>query len=263
MGQNFVIARQGRDGLTIAEPLVRGIIDQIERHKISLLCVDPFVASHGVPEQDNGAIDTVSRIWVRIARETRCSVELYHHLRKSSGAEPTVDDFRGAGALIPAVRSARLLATMTQEEAERAGQAERYRFFRVIDCKKNMAARSSDTPWREIVAMDLRNGKDGEPSDHVATLAPWRAPIASDAATVEDIEAIKAKIRAGRWRENEQASDWVGVAVADVLGLDLRDQSARRQVKAAIGEWVKQGVLRRAEGKDHRRNTRTFIEAAG
>ena len=261
--QSFVLARDGRDGLTIAEPIVEGIIGRIREHGITFLTVDPFVACHAVSENDNGSIDIVARLWGRIARETGCAIELVHHLRKGSnggggGGDPSVDDFRGASSLIPAVRSARLLTTMTKDEAEKHGVDEPFRFIRVIDGKKNMGPRSSKAVWRELVAMDLRNG---DPSDHVAAVGPWQPPDAIDAANVEDIEVIKVRVRAGRWRESDKATDWVGNVVAEVLRLDLRDQSARRHVKAAIASWLLQGVLRKVDGKDSKGMTRTFVEA--
>ena len=70
----------------------------------------------------NGAIDAVAKTWAGVADATQSAVELIHHTRKQGAgqqAEYTVDDARGAVALIGAVRSARVLNG--KEEAERAG----------------------------------------------------------------------------------------------------------------------------------------------
>lgn len=255
--QEFVVARDTRDGLTIAEPIIDGIIAQIRANKITLLVVDPFVASHNVGENDNGAIDTVARIWVRIARETGAAIELVHHLRKSNGmSEPSDDDFRGASALIPAVRSARLLRTMTKEEAEKSGVDEHFRFFRLMDGKKNMGPRSANPAWRELVPMNLKNG---DPPDHVAAVTAWKPSEAADALSTDELAAIVDAVRGGSWRANPQSSDWVGNPIAKAMGLDMNETSARATVKAAIARWLKQGVLCTYEAHDNRRKTKTFI----
>jgi hypothetical protein len=41
--------------------------------------------------------------------------------------------------------------------------------------------------------------------------------------TAAQTEAIFAKIRSRRWRAHVQAKSWVGHAIADVLGLDVRE----------------------------------------
>lgn len=98
----LVIAAMGRDGAVVAEPVADRLTFEISRLQIDALIVDPFVSSHKVPENDNGAIDTVAKAWARIARTGKCAVEAAHHIRKpasGSTAEITVDDARGAGAL--------------------------------------------------------------------------------------------------------------------------------------------------------------------
>lgn len=47
-----------------------------------MFTVDPFVKSHKVIENDNGAIDDVVTEWAHIADECNCSIELVHHVRK-------------------------------------------------------------------------------------------------------------------------------------------------------------------------------------
>ncbi len=120
----LVIATQVRDVTAIAEPVAGGLIDEIIRLEIDVLIVDPFVSSHKVPENDNGAIDAVAKTWARIARTCNSAVELAHHIRKpSSGStsEITVDDARGAGSLKDAGRSVRVLNVMSKEDAENVG----------------------------------------------------------------------------------------------------------------------------------------------
>jgi hypothetical protein len=108
----LVIATRIRDATAIAEPVVNGLVSEINRLRIDALIIDPFVSSHKVPENDNNAIDTVAKTWSGMARICGCAVELAHHIRKpasGSTAEITVDDARGAGSLKDAGRSVRVL----------------------------------------------------------------------------------------------------------------------------------------------------------
>ncbi|MGB7044276.1 MAG: AAA family ATPase, partial [Methylocella sp.] len=80
-----------------ADAVTAAIIAQ----KIDVLICDPFVKTHGVSENDNGAIDLVARKFGDIADVADCSIELPRHIRKASNfgrAEVTADDGRGAGS---------------------------------------------------------------------------------------------------------------------------------------------------------------------
>ena len=62
-----------------AEALTTELIDR----KIDVFILDPFVKTHAVPENDNGAIDQVARRYAGIADTANCSIELTHHVRKT------------------------------------------------------------------------------------------------------------------------------------------------------------------------------------
>jgi AAA domain len=95
---------------------------------IDVFILDPFVKTHGFPENDNGAIDSVAREFADIADKTNCAVELTHHVRKAGGtgrAEITADDGRGAGSLKDAGRALRVMNQMAEEEAKGPGRRQR------------------------------------------------------------------------------------------------------------------------------------------
>ena len=82
----------------------------------------------------------MAKTWAKIAEETNTSIELVHHVRKGApGVETTVEDGRGAVALLAAARSARVLNVMTESEAEKAGVERRRSHFRVDNGKANLA----------------------------------------------------------------------------------------------------------------------------
>ena len=98
----IIIAYDDRGAIKIATPVVEAICAQIQLNRIDVLIVDPFVASHGVSENDNGKINAVCRQFAMIAERTRCAIEFVHHMRKGAQGqgEYSVDDARGASAML-------------------------------------------------------------------------------------------------------------------------------------------------------------------
>ena len=209
--QEIVIARQTRDGAAIAEPVANAIEETLIDNEIDVLTIDPFISSHRVTENDNNAIDTVAKRWTAIADEAQCAIELVHHVRKTGGAEATVEDARGAIALIAAVRSARVLNVMTKDEGARTGVARHRSYFRVENGKNNLAPPPDAAEWYEIKSVPLGNDAGLlQPGDNVGVATPWTWPDPLAGLSGADFEAAARLIRAGRWRESSQATQWVG-----------------------------------------------------
>jgi RecA-family ATPase len=163
----IIIAEQTRDGAKIAAPVVEAVTKTLLDNKIDVLVIDPFVASHRV--NDNNAIELVAKTWAQVADVTNCAVELIHHVRKTGGAEVTVEDGRGASALLSAARSARVLNGMTKEEAGKAGiEAKRHRFFFRVDNGKANLAPPEATAWFNLASESLANG------DRVGVVTNWK-----------------------------------------------------------------------------------------
>ncbi|MGW9331585.1 AAA family ATPase [Bosea sp. NPDC055594] len=248
----------------VAVPTVEGVERAIRENRVDLLVIDPFVASHGVPENDNGAIDRVAKVWAGIAERCDCAIELVHHVRKSaSGAEGyTVEDARGGSSLIGAVRSARVLNGMTKEEAERANvEPERRRLhFRVDDGKANMAPPMEKAAWFQMVSVGLGNGRGAEPEDNVGVATAWEMPGVLDNVTAADCERVIAMVRADEtFRMDSQASNWIGHAIAEVLGLDVDRKADREQVNRVLRMWIDKGALATQRRQDDHRKMRVFV----
>jgi AAA domain len=260
----LVIARFARDETLVAEPIVGRLMSEIVRLEIDALIVDPFVSSHQVPENDNGAIDTVAKTWSRIARTCNCAAELAHHIRKpasGSTAEITVDDARGAGALKDAGRSLRVLNVMSKEEAEAVSikPVQRRSYFHVDDGKANMKPPAENIDWRKIVSVPLDNGKDGIDGDWVGVVTKWKMPGALDGFVASDLLRVQKRIDEGEWRESPRAENWVGNAVAEVLKLDVDEPAVRKRVSAMLKIWLGNGALKIVPGVDKIRHKRNFV----
>ena len=126
---------------------------------------------------------------------TGAAIELVHHARKTGGAEITVEDGRGASALLAKVRSARTLNGMSEDEAARAGVERRRSFFRVDAGKANLAPPADQADWHRLVSVDLGNG------DNVVVVTQWTWPNAFDGVSVHDLRKVQSAVAAGRWRE--------------------------------------------------------------
>jgi len=256
--QEFVTAKQTKDGTVIAVPFRTALAEEIERRKVDVMIVDPFVSTHAVGENDNMAIDLViKQFWAPVVEQTNIAAELIHHSKKLGGNEVNAESARGAVSLIGAARSAIALNGMTSEEAKKSGVANRHRHFRATDAKANMAPRSEKSRWYLIESVDLRNATLERPSDHVGVVTTWQWPDVMAGVTVDDLYAVQRAVNAGRWKDSSQAKDWVGIAVADALGLDA--DSDKERLKSLLKTWKDSGALKVERQEDDDRKFRPFV----
>jgi hypothetical protein len=253
----IIVAEQTRAGVAIAHPIVDAVIDAIRRDKIDVVIIDPFVKSHRVSENDNVAVDIVAQEWASIADVTNCAIELLHHPRKTGGGEVTVEDGRGASALLSASRSARVLNRMTKEEAANAGVDEKAArlYFRVDNGKASMAPPPEHADWYRLASIDLGNG------DNVGVATPWSWPNPFEGVGVRDLRAAQREVaQGGPWRANHQAAMWVGKPIAKALNLDIGNTAARKKIRALLATWIKNGMFVVIEGKGDDRHPTQFVE---
>ena len=252
--QELCIAHQDRHGFSILEPVVDALVAELVARQIAVLVVDPFVSSHTVSENDNGAIDAVAKTWGKVAERANCAVELVHHLRKLGGVEATAESTRGAVSLVAAARSCRVLNRMTAEEAEKAGVETHRGHFRTVDDKNNLAPPAADADWFRMVSVNLPNG------DNVGVVEPWEWPNALDDVTVADLVAVQKAVHGKGCRAAPQSKEWVGHTVSEVLGLDVTDKAARSKVSSLLKTWIKNGALKVVEVMDSARRPRATVE---
>jgi hypothetical protein len=260
---NMVIATESRDGIEIAAPIVEAIKAEIIANGIDVLQVDPFVACHAVAENDNTKIAAVAREWATIAEATNCAIDLVHHARKTGGGHAfTVEDARGATALIAAVRSARVLNAMSKEEAERADVDNPTSYFNAASGKANLAPRGDKATWYRIVGVPLWNGSSPlDPAgDVVGVVESWKWPDAFAEVSLDDAKEVQRRIGEGEWRADYRSNVWAGKAVAEVLCRDLSEPAARASVRTLLKTWIRTGALREVTRKDEQRKPRRFIE---
>lgn len=268
--QELVVAIEDKKaGVRIQQPIVEAVVEQIERNGIDVMIVDPFVSTHGVNENDNGAIDKVAKLWAQIADYTNCSIDIVHHLRKVADREATVEDARGAVSLIGAARSVRVLNRMSEEQAGEAGidKADRFGYFYTTYGKSNLTPMSHKAEWRHLVSTPLGNGTGlAQPQDFAPVVTEWQWPSAEDVAgdlTEDQRASILAAVSASDYKKSPKAKNWVGGAVAYAVGLDLDDSVQRKRAASLVTALMREGALVEREERDPvRRELAVFVRAA-
>jgi hypothetical protein len=110
---------------------------------------------------------------------------------------------------------------------------------------------------------------DGNAGDHALSLgASGRGTVAAGDASPDplagmtgaDFDKAAAKIQSGKWRENAQAKDWVGKAIAEALDLNIANKPERAKVSGMIKAWLAAGSLIIVKGEDEKRMSRKFVE---
>ena len=276
----IVIATAAKVGATIATPVVEAVIGEIRRNRIDVMLVDPFVTVHRVSENDNNAIDMVAKTWVRIAIATDCSIEVVHHTRKMNGEESTADDARGASAMVAASRSIRALSRMSDADARGLGLSSvAASLFRVTAMSGNMApaAPSTRERWFRMTSVAAGNGEGDDleammTGDQVGVVTLFNTGeeakhmLEGTGLSEPDTEAeIRRRIAARPQRADTRASNWVGHAFAEALGLPIvgADDVAkanRETIKNAVRDWFNRKLIREITKPDTDYKDRVFVE---
>jgi hypothetical protein len=254
-----LILSTGDDG-TIVEPVFEHIERFHDKCGVAVFAFDPLANMTESPET-NDVFRKLGKRLSRMADKLNCSIEIVHHTRKLNGKEAEVEDSRGGGALVGAVRAARALNPMTADEAAKAGIDTHIDHFRIEAAGKNNLARpAAHATWLHRVSIELPNG------DSVAAVAPWAWPDAFDGVTAEDARRVQlavAAMEANPPRENPQAANWVGHTVADVLGMDTEDKADKSRISSMVKTWIKSGILAVEEVRDTRNGRETKVVKAG
>lgn len=253
------------DGRTkIAEPVEKQMIEAILDLKIDCLAIDPFVSSHGVPENDNGAIDMVAKKWADIADKTNSHIHISHHTRKTNGSTASAEDSRGASSLNNAMRSRRALNTMTSAEAGACGIQgnDRLSYFKADTAGSSMTKPVDSHEWYKIVSVPLGNGNGFDVAgDDVGVVTKWNFQIEPLEFDDEDTErAISSLSVGGPWRESPLSPRWAGHAIARVFNLDV--QKDKKKITRVLFELVSDGSVERYEDKNGSRQKKFFLRPA-
>lgn len=243
--QKLIVLEKTKNG-EYARPHADELYRTIKENGISVLSIDPFVKVHYTDENSNKDIDEVTSIFAQIANDTGCAIDLVHHTKKPPARGEThagnMDSARGASALAGAVRAARTLTGMTQEEAEGFGVAERRSWFlRIDNAKANMSAPADKTAWLERHSIELPNG------DHVGAIGVWQPPKLFSHITQSAIDEIMAELRNGFYSPDARSEN-SAVSLVERLG-----KVNAKQATAILKNWLTSGMVSKQKSMDEDR----------
>jgi hypothetical protein len=228
----------------------------IERLQIDLVSVDPFVKTHGVPENDNNALDLVVNLFLTICAERDCAADCVHHHRKGANQPGDPDSGRGASSLKDAGRLVFTLTPMSQDEAKLfdIGERERRSLVRLDSAKVNIMPPSDQARWFRLVGEPIENGTAEYPNgDEVQTVELWTPPSVWRQLTSSTINQILDRIDEGLPGEPQgrrytagASKDRAAWIVVQEFCPELTDEQARFVVKT----WLKNEVLKSTQYDD-------------
>jgi hypothetical protein len=174
-------------GLTALEAL-------LEVLKPDLVVLDPLIAfcSHG-NINDNSSMSQVLRALKRLAIKFDCAILIVHHTRKGGDAG-SAEAISGASSIVNHSRRTIMPVTITAVEALKWGVSseERWRYFKLVDAKSNLAPRGVDTPVYRLHSIELPNPE--RPiypfGDNVQAVVRAQLPMQSSATGSSDEEKI-------------------------------------------------------------------------
>lgn len=238
----------GQEGV-INERLFVALEKFIEAQRADVLIFDPLQDLSHSPET-NEVFRLLGQRLRRMAAKTGVALGLIHHTRKiAPGQTATIEDGRGGSALRGTARFNRLLVSMTEDEAAKAGVENHRHFMRIGDIESNLAPPSSDVNrWFEKISVTIPNGRD------VGAIRTWNWPDAFDGITRQHAGRVRALVDQSLTppRYDIRASAWVGELVADATGLNMADKNHKARIKTIVDKWIESDVLRVTEEEDKR-----------
>jgi hypothetical protein len=236
---------QTRDGVLPNTKLVEYLCRKIPEKQIGCVFIDPFVGAHSLSsENDNVGINAIVAEIRRVADMTKCAIGLVHHIRKGNGEDAGIDSVRGAGSLIGAARAARVINRMSPDDAAKLGidETEARSIFRVDDGKANLAPPAAAAVYRKMEGVKIDNG------EWIGVCIPYTLPDAFDGISAKDAKAAQRIVADAHTdgeplRESQQSKKWVGVPIADMLGIDITEKKGKAKVASIIKTWIKSNVL--------------------
>jgi hypothetical protein len=238
----------GNGDVRLNKEVSEAVITGIRGNDIDVLVMDPLITLHSLAEAENHKMDPVLRKFASIANEMNCSIELAHHTRKkvTGQEEYTTADARGASAIIDAVRSARTINGLSENDAKLLDindEIEVLSYFRLDKGKVNMTRKGASSYYR-FVSVELPNGPDGGPGDDVGTVEFVIPPNAAIELSESDITFLVAEVANGDCAEKPQAESWFGYVIAKHFDIDADTGLGRVKIEGVIRDLKQRKLIK-------------------
>jgi hypothetical protein len=253
-GRDFSLkfGTQTRDGVIPNVALVEYMIRKIKEWNIGMIFIDPLVAAHNVNENDNGAVNAIVGEIRRVADEANCSICLVHHIRKGNGEDAGIDSVRGAGSLIGAVRAARVINKISEDDAIKLGIPldDARGIFRIDDGKANLAPPAAAAVYRRMIGVKIANG------EYVGVCIPFNLPDEWEGMDEKTVNRILSLINAGILTEDgvehyssrpQDKERFAGSVISAYHFDNAKHTKNDAQAKRIIKHWMTTGLLEEFE----------------
>ena len=253
-GRDFSLkfGTQTRDGVIPNVALVEYMIRKIKEWNIGMIFIDPLVAAHNVNENDNGAVNAIVGEIRRVADEANCSICLVHHIRKGNGEDAGIDSVRGAGSLIGAVRAARVINKISEDDAIKLGIPldDARGIFRIDDGKANLAPPAAAAVYRRMIGVKIANG------EYVGVCVPFTLPDEWEGMDEKTVNRILSLINAGILTEDgvehyssrpQDKERFAGSVISAYHFDNAKHTKNDAQAKRIIKHWMTTGLLEEFE----------------
>jgi hypothetical protein len=250
------LAKMGKNGAAFDEHKLAEFEAAIAIDRIDVVILDPLISFHYLPENDTSSMDLLVKRLGEVCVRRQCCIELSHHVRKPTmgQAEITVYDARGAGAIVNAVRSCRVLNQMNMVEAQQAEiEVEQRSFYIRVDPGKRNMAPPEKARWRKLVSVEIANG------DNVQAIERYEYPKIFSKLSTLDVEWIKGLLAVRNYRVDTRSGDWLGLPIAERFGRDPKaNEGDAKWVSLVLKTWEKNKVFKREELEDVHRKPKWF-----
>jgi hypothetical protein len=233
-------------GRAIRGALKQILEDAIERRRIDLVCLDPFIKTHAVDENVNKLMDAVVEVLTDLGAKYDIAVDIPHHTRKGPADPGNADSGRGASAQKDAGRLVYTLTVMSADEAKAFGIDEEQRrlFVRMDSGKVNIAPPMWKAKWFRLVGVQLDNATALYPrGDEVQTVEPWTPPEIWQDLDGATIQRILDRIDAGMPNGDRYSAAASAKARAAWRVVVEETGKTEAQAREIIKTWVKNGTL--------------------
>jgi hypothetical protein len=148
------------------------------------------------------------------------------------------EDSRGASSLNNAMRTRRVINTMSGAEADKAGIVgnARLSYFKADTAGSSMTKPAEALEWYRFESVQLGNGNGFNiEGDEVGVVIKWDyKQLGLDLSPDDASVAIAALETGGPWREQSRSANWAGLAIAKVMGLNLEAKGVKSRLKVCL-----------------------------
>lgn len=192
-GNEITLAQYDQKSGASLSPKGEQLLRQINENNVKAVFLDPFISLHNAPENDNVAINAVTKVLKKIASETQAALCIIHHTKKlgkdKEAGAGDAEAGRGASSLKDASRIVLTVAKMDESTGKKLGLDDHYDYRRLDTGKSNFSAPDSAAKWYKLEeARTLGGSLIGIPKS--VNLAPlfektdkrkWTPELAADA----------------------------------------------------------------------------------